>query len=394
MEIVVSCSPGLEALLVQEIKELCPRLDPATEHGAVRIAAEQKLLPEELREIYLRSRLASRMHLSLRSFAAQSPEMLYDQTRRIAWQDFLPPGRSFVIHSRGESKTFDLRYASLKVKDAICDEVRKYHDGERPDVDREDPDFRITLFHRLGRCEISLDLSKDVLHRRGYRVDAGAAPIRENRAAALVRIVEGKADGEENACDPFCGSGTLLIEWAYRKLSAPRSLQFEGEDPIFKIMPDLKADFRSRHRSLTDTFKHNLETRIAKREPMLFASDTSTEALEACRKNLKAAGLEKLARVEKGDALELAAKARVILANPPFGDRLGDTDTSVDLLKAFGRHVKHKLGPCVLGVALSQTGLTKHLGFKPDVKMAVENGPTPLELSVIKIYEGRAPRPS
>jgi 23S rRNA (guanine2445-N2)-methyltransferase / 23S rRNA (guanine2069-N7)-methyltransferase len=393
MELVVSCSPGLEALLAKEITELCPRLDPSIEHGAVRMQAPLEPTDDELREIYLRSRLASRIHSSLRSFAAQNAAMLYDQTRRVAWQDFLSPEKSFIVHSRGESKAFDLRFAGLKVKDAICDEVRKHFQGERPNVDRENPDVRITLFHRLGRCEISLDLSRDVLHRRGYRMDAGEAPLRENRAAALVRLTASLAEGHEEAHDPFCGSGTLLIEWASLVLGAPRALSFDGEDPLFKLRPDLKDSFRKRHQELMQQYRKNIEKRVASGVLLITGSDTSTTALEAARKNLKAAGLEKVCRLEKGDALKLETKARVLLANPPYGERLEDTDAAIEILKVFGRHVKHHLGPCTLGVALAKTGLTKHLGFKPDLKLAVDNGPIPIELSVIKIYAGRAPRP-
>ncbi|MEO5667377.1 MAG: THUMP domain-containing protein [Bdellovibrionota bacterium] len=394
MELIVSCSPGLEALLCEEIKELCPRLEPSAEHGAVRIPETDTIEDLELREIYLKSRLASRIHMSLREFSATNAAMLYDQTRRIAWQDFLPPEKSFIIHTRGEADAFDLRFASLKVKDAICDEVRKHFQGERPNVDKEHADFRIALFFRKGRCEISLDLSSDVLHRRGYRVDAGEAPIRENRAAALIRITEANAGENEDAHDPFCGSGTLLIEWASRKLGAPRSLVFHGDDPLFKLRPELKKDFEKAHKELMSEYRKRVEERASAKQILVRGSDLSTEALEAARKNLKAAGLEKISKLEKADATTLQTTARVILANPPYGERLQDTDAAVELLKTFGRHVKHKLGPCTLGVALAKTGLTKHLGFKPDVKMSVENGPIPIELSVIRIYEGRAPRPT
>jgi 23S rRNA (guanine2445-N2)-methyltransferase / 23S rRNA (guanine2069-N7)-methyltransferase len=394
MEIVVVCSPGLEKLLVEEIKELCPRLDPVAEHGAVRLAGDSEVSDAELREIYLKSRLSSRLQLKLKDFAAQNPAMLYDQIRRVEWQKFLAPEKSFLIHTRGESKVFDLRFAGLKAKDAICDEIRKHFQGERPNVDRENPDFRVTLFFRLGRCEVSLDLTRDVLHRRGYRLDAGEAPIRENRAAALVRLVEAHAGEALEAHDPFCGSGTLVIEWAMRKLGAPRALSFDGDDPLFKLRPELKKDFLEGHKALVASYRQKVEARACEtREPLLRGSDTSAQALESARKNLKAAGLEKIAHLEKADATALETKARVILANPPYGERIGDQDSAIELLKTFGRHVKHKLGPCTLGVALAKTGLTKHLGFKPDVKLQVENGPVPIELSVIKIYEGRAPRP-
>ena len=391
MELVVSCSPGLEALLCEEIRELCPHLEPVSEHGAVRMSTPP-VESADLQEIYLKSRLASRLHLSLREFSATNAAMLYDQARRVAWQDFLPPEKSFIVHTRGESDAFDLRFAGLKVKDAICDEVRKHFQGERPNVDRETPDFRVTLFFRKGRCEISLDLTGDVLHRRGYRVDAGEAPLRENRAAALVRMTEALAPNAEVAHDPFCGSGTLLIEWASRKLRAPRSLNFDAGDPLFKLKPELKSPFMNAHKALLTGYRDRIATRAGKGEILIIGSDTSDKALEATRKNLKAAGLEKICRLEKANALELSTEAPVILANPPYGERLQDAEAAIETLKAFGRHIKHKLGARTLGVALAKTGLTKHLGFKPDAKLPVENGPVPLELSVIRIYEGRATR--
>ncbi len=205
---LVTTAAGLESLLLEELADLGLEAEP-TPAGALVLKTDW----DGAARILTRSRIASRLLLSIREFSAGHAAMLYDQVRRIDWPKIFSPDDSIAIRGHGATHGTDytLSFASLKIKDAICDEFR-YSGLPRPDVDRADPRVRLTAFFHGGRCELSIDLSGRPLHRRGYREEGAAAPMRENRAAALLRFAG--YDGSTPLVDPFCGSGTIVIEAA------------------------------------------------------------------------------------------------------------------------------------------------------------------------------------
>lgn len=390
MEIILSCSPGLEGLLKEEILELCPELSEdklVSHHGALYC----ELREQDLQQIYLFSRLGSRMHLTLRNFAAHTPAMLYDQVRRVNWTDYFGVHQTFQVQTRGKSDAFEMPFATLKIKDAVCDEFRKLTPmQERPNVSKENPDFTITAFFEptSGRCVLSLDLTRDVLHRRGYRKVAGKAPLRENKAAALVRLANkhlSESDKPDFIVDPFCGSGTILFEFILNHFKAPRMLRLEARDPIFKVFPKLESPSRSQHALAWNTY----QAQVTKNSlPPIIGRDWDEFQLDGARENAKILGLERLIRFEKGDALEFSKTNCLFFGNPPFGERLGDAEKTKELLHNWGRKIKFEMSPATIALALARTGLSKHLGFRPDLKLQVENGPVPLELCICKVYSG------
>lgn len=386
MDIILSCSPGLEKLLQEELRELCPELNNVeTRHGAVALSPTEN----ELEKIYVFSKLTSRIHLTLKNFAAHNPEMLYDQVRRVAWPDYFSVKNTFQVQTRGRSENFETSFATLKIKDAVCDEFRKRTPSqERPSVSKENPDFTITAFFdaHSGRCELSLDLTREVLHRRGYRKVAGKAPLRENKAAALLQLIPAEAESQaQMVVDPFCGSGTILFEYVLKKFKAPRMLQFEGRDPIFKLFPKLEPSSRSQHAHAWNHYRAQIKPGSL---PPLLARDWDEFQLDGARENAKILGLQSIIRFEKGDALQFKEKNALIFCNPPFGERLGDAEQSQELLQKWGKQIKFEMSPCTIALALARTGLSKHLGFRPNIKIQVENGPVPLELCVCQVYAG------
>ena len=317
MRLIVTCAPGLEALLEAELREL-----------GLEASADGKGIATldggwaEAARVLVRSRIAARVLRSVRRFSARTGPMLYDQVRRIRWEEHLDLESTFAIVPTGSAEGTDyaLSWAGLRIKDAICDELRK-RIGDRPDVRREDPDVRIAAHLGGGRCELSLDLTGAPLHRRSYRPDGAEAPLRENRAAALLRFAG--YTGDEPVVDPFCGSGTLLIEAALiATRTAPGLLRAPDATRLWRRVPDARAALD------TERSRASRERRKVPPEGAypLWGSDVDKEALRAARTNARRAGMERWIRVRRGDARELEVRDRLVIANPPWGERLGSPE--------------------------------------------------------------------
>jgi putative N6-adenine-specific DNA methylase len=379
--LIVTTAPGLEKLLEDELKRLLPAAcDIKSEaKGALTVTGP---LWETLAPLLLESRLASRVLLSLRNFAARNAAMLYDQVRRIAWAEFVDGAKTLAVFAHGNPQDSDmtLSFAPLKIKDAICDEVKK-QGKERPDISRTDPDVRVEAFLHSGRCEISVDLVGLPLHRRGYRHDSREAPLRENRAAGLLMFAG--YDGTQALTDPFCGSGTIAIEAALMALKRPPGLVRPLSSlAIWKIFPECRPHL-DRHRT-------QLEKAALKDTPApIVASDISKKNVHAARENAERAGVEHAIRFEVRDARELK-RPGLIVSNPPFGDRTGESPAkAAELLGEFTRQVKHFCAPATMAFILPKGPLEHAVGMKPSKRMEVENGPMDARYSVFEVYAGR-----
>ena len=358
---VVTCSPGLEALLTEELEELGVHAEPGFQ-GAVNLSCTF----EDALKVAFHSRIASKVLLSLKVFSAKNAEMLYDQVRRINWPEYFTQDETFVISSHGESVPgLKVSFASLKVKDAICDEFKK-RGFERPNVDRSNPDLRIEAFFSNGKCELSLDLFREPLHRRSHKEESGEAPLRENRAAALLRFAGYK--GQEDLYDPFCGSGTILTEAALIALNIPPGLA-RGTDPSIALRwaPGLKDYWNQMQSKCRDEIKKKPDHLIA-------GSDNSPKEVRICLKNLENLKLSKHVKIFQKDALSLELKDGLIASNPPFGDRIMTEEKAVDLLAKFCSQLKHNSKGVHLALFLKKGPLEKAPGLRSKRKMTIQNG--------------------
>jgi len=374
---IVTSAPGLEELLAQELITL--DIEPTREpSGAVTFEGDWT----HAARVLVGSRIAGRVHVSLRRFASASRAMLYDQVRRIDWPQLFDSTRSFSVKASGSTRgtDFTLSYAPLRIKDAVCDEFRKC--GHlRPNVDRQDPDVRLSAFFHEGRCELSLDLCGEALHRRGYRKEGALAPLRENRAAALLLFCG--YDGSKPFVDPFCGSGTLAIEAALiATRTAPGLLRPTERFAIVRLFPETTA--------ILERVKERA-TLLRLDEPPhpITGRDLSGEALDVARSNARRAGMEHTVRFEAGDAREITAADSWIVTNPPYGERLGDVAEARELLDAFVRQVKHHAVGSTLGLVVPRGDLEKSVGLRPQKRLAVESGPLGLRYLCFAIRAGR-----
>ncbi len=374
MRLIATTAPGLEQLLAEELGALDLGAVETTP-GAVTFETDW---PGAAR-VLVRSRIASRLLLSIRRFAARSEAMLYDQTRRVPWTEHLRPGATIAVFAHGSTTgtSYPLRFAALKVKDAVCDEMRKLT-GDRPDVSRTQPDVRIEALFVGRRAELSIDLSGEPLHRRGWRLAGGEAPLRENRAAALVRLA-GPSTGR-TLVDPFCGSGTIAIEAAL--VATQRAPALDRPLDAFactRLYPESRdAIAAEQARAATEVLATPLFP--------IRASDLAEDVLAEARENAARARVAHAITFVRADARELEIADAVIVANPPYGERVATVSEAATLISAFTRQLKHHAKGSRLALVLPQGPLEANVGLKPARRVAFSNGPIPSRLLVYELY--------
>jgi putative N6-adenine-specific DNA methylase len=307
-------------------------------------------------------RIANRVLLHLISFPVSTAESLYAGIHAIDWREHLTATSTFAIDAVGT--TTELRhthFTALKVKDAIADRLTETL-GSRPNVDPKDPDVRLVVRLHGGHAHVSLDLSGYSLHRRGYRKDQGVAPLKETLAAAVVRW--SGWDGEEPFVDAMCGSGTFCIEaamWAMKR--AP------GLDRDFGFLrwPNYAERLESSWEALCADAR---ESALDKPPGILIANDQDMRAIAATNTNIAAASLEGLICVTRDDAdrMEIPEGPGLIVANPPYGQRMGDKREIVRMLRRYG------------------SAFTKYEGYRSVILSADEELPSLIGLEL----EGRS----
>jgi len=303
---------GTEDLLAEELKELGARRI-RQDRGGVRFMASL----DEALMVCLWSRIAMRVLYPLGEFEARGAEGLYEAVASVPWEEHLTPETTFAVEATlKDSEHTHTGFVALKVKDAIVDRMREKLKA-RPDVDTRQPDVSVIAHLVRERLSLSLDLCGEPLHRRGYRVRPTPAPLKETLAAALLRA--SGYTGEEGLVDPMCGSGTILIEGG---LIARRRAPGIARDFAVEQWPHLGA----RARELLADLRADARRNERKVEVPLLGFDKDPEALEAARRNVRAAKLAEEIHLEEGDATKLPplpASGGLILTNPPYGDRLG-----------------------------------------------------------------------
>ncbi len=378
------CPGNLDEVLKQEVEAL-PAKITATYPGGVEF--EGTLETAYLANLKLRT--ASRVLLLLKSFKKIfKPEELYDAIQEIEWNKIFTANCTFAIYLT-ESSTKERRipvnnqFWALKAKDSIVDQFRE-HSDERPSIDRNDPDITIRLHLHDQLLKVYLDLSGPSLHERGYRGPTLAAPMKENLAAGLLLLA-----GWDKLCetgtalvDPFCGSGTILIEAALIATHTAPGL-FRTRFGFMSWLdhdPDLfeKVHARLKSERVTD-FK-----KISK----IVGSDMSKEAIIVTQENLKRAGLENAVqmKISKFEDTRAFQSKGIIVTNPPYGVRLDEIDSLRATYQAMGTTFKHQYKGWDAAVITSEKTLMHSIGLKPSKKWSLYNGGLESQFSLFKLY--------
>ncbi len=321
-----TCPRGLELLLADELRGLNAEKVHAV-GGGVQFAGDFFLCYR----INLESRLASRVLWQVASGGYSSEADIYRISQAPRWTDFFEPARTIRVDvSATKSPLASLNFATLKIKDAVCDKMRSLS-GRRPSVDTRAPDVPLQAHLTERDFTLYLDTSGEPLFKRGRRLAAGEAPLRENLAAGILRLA-GWTPGIP-LLDPMCGSGTILLEAAHMALDIAPGL---GRHFAFEKFKNFDS---RRWRELT---QQAAACRRAKRRLAIYGSDLSLDAVNAARTNLAAAGMDKIVNLKKADVLELTAPENegIIVTNPPYGVRLGEQEELADFYPKLGDVLK------------------------------------------------------
>jgi putative N6-adenine-specific DNA methylase len=325
------------------------------------------------------SRLLSRVLAPLMTFYCDNPNVLLKTAEQIAWEELFPIDKTFAISaSVSNSKITNSLYASLCLKDGIADYFRAKF-GKRPDVDTSNPDIRFNLHIEKDRAVISLDTSGESLHKRGYRLLAGEAPMQETLAAAIIRI--SKWNGDRPLLDCMCGSGTILAEalMHYCKIPAQKLRSkfgfFNMPDFDKKAWEDLKENYDKEIRPLP--------------KGLINGSDQSFEAIKVAQANLS--------RLPFYDSIDLSCKSfgqitqfenGTLITNPPYGIRLGKITEVQELYKELGDFIKQKCTGTSAFIYTGEPTLRKYIGLKTTKRIPLANGKLEGVLLQIDSYEG------
>ena len=310
----------LESLLAEELRGLGAEEVSETPAG-VRFQGD---LPTAYR-ICLFSRLANRVLLVVAGFPVSTTDDLYDNVKSIDWSSHMDTDSTFAVDlTKKRSEIGHTKFAALRVKDAVVDQFRERF-GTRPSVSLERPDIRLNVHIDRGHAQLSLDLSGESLHRRGYRTGRVVAPLKENLAAAILRRGDWPEISQQGGgfIDPMCGSGTLVIEAA---------LMAGG------IAPGMMRDYfgflgwKGHDAKCWEALKHEAETRKSigiQQLPPIIGYDEDKHAIVTAWANVENAGLHGLVHIEKKVATDIEplqsfnGKPGLIAVNPPYGKRLG-----------------------------------------------------------------------
>ena len=372
--ILVKTFQGLEEILAAELVKLGAIDNLQIHRRAVSFDGNLELLYKA----NLCLRTAIRVLKPIKTFKATSADEVYDEIKKMNWEEYLNLEKTFSIDSTVYSDIFThSKFVTYRVKDAICDYFTE-KTGKRPSVRLDEPDVMLNIHISNDTCTLSLDSSGESLHKRGYRVSQNDAPLNEALAAGLILLTGW--DGNSDFIDPMCGSGTLLIEAAMIALNIPpgiyrKEFAFEKWADFDEELFDKLYNDQSGERE----FKHKI-----------YGSDISPKAIKTAEANVKSAALGKYIelKVLPVQQLEPPTKNGTIVINPPYGERI-TSDDIFGLYAAIGERLKHHFAGYEAWIISSHKECLYKIGLKPAKKIKMLNGALECEYCKYEIFSGK-----
>lgn len=405
-----SCPTGLEELLAAEIKALeYEKLSVVK--GGVHFLGQPKMALE----LMLSSRIASRIYKKAYEFNIRTEKDLYYRAKEIMWKEIFELGQTFKISvvqgkSLDGSKRSQFKssiFLAQNLKDGIVDRFRDDCEGERPSVEKDQPDMNILLRVEpvddensdIEIAHVLFDMCGQPLSHRGYRTGTFTAPLKENLAAGLV-LLSGYT-GEETFIDPMCGSGTIIIESLLIKGDIPPSYlalheMLNNEDEhYFDFQKHLWFAQDENHptewKALLDLYLEKARDGFEKLEKSTvktIASDRQRFALQCFDENIKAADLLEFVEINEDDAttIEAPSEAGILICNPPYGERIGSNDQLPALYYDFGENLKKNFKNYKAYVFTGNLALIKKISLRTTKKHILFNGSIDSRLAEYLLY--------
>lgn len=383
-----TCPKGLEDLLSKEISDSGAEIT-GNSISVVYFGADIA----QLYRLCLWTRVANRVFLRLLS-TDQSPPIendlaLYSSISGIPWEDYLDPEKTIAVDFIGTNKAINnTQFGAVRVKDAVVDRLRDKL-GRRPDVAKIDPDIRIQVRLAKGKVQVGLDMAGQSLHQRGYRQLQGAAPIKENLAAAILMRLDWANLSQQGfkLVDPMCGSGTFLIEAALIHLNCAPGLWRSrfGFHAWLGHNEALWQEIRSEAQVSFDRRRGKIES------PCILGFDQSPKMVDHAKVNCAEIDLLSLIDVQVGDVAnfqlpESWRDARgLVLCNPPYGERLGEVEALRSTYFELANAVKRICPNWVFGVFTGNSELAREMRMRPKKINKFHNGALPCELFVYDV---------
>ena len=374
---------GMEPLLAAELESL-GGAEVKQERAGVRFSGDLEIAYKAC----LWSRLASRILLPLVNFEALDPEQLYTEVLKVDWSEHLSATNTLAVDcTLVSSKINHTRYGALRVKDAIVDQFRS-RSGERPSVSVERPDLRLNLHIYKDQATLSLDLSGESLHRRGYRIDGVHAPLKENLAAAIL-IRSGWPDicaAGGALVDPLCGSGTLPLEAGLIATdTAPGLLR-----TYFGFLGWKQHDV-TLWESLVEIARQQNLVGMEKKIAPIVGYDSDNRAIKAAWQHAQNAGLDKIIHFERRTLRELTAPGGIssglLVANPPYGERLGVASELPPFYNLLGEKMAGQCPGWKAAVITSSPQLGRSIGLRAGKINVLYNGALKCQLLQFELNE-------
>jgi len=330
-------------------------------------------------KVNLWSRLAIRVLWQVADGHYRSEDDLYEVAMSLDWPSLFDVSRTIAVTTVGKSSPLkSLNFVTLRIKDAVCDRFRAAV-GERPSVETRDPQVPITLFLSEEKFTLYLDLSGSPLNRRGYRVEAAAAPLNENLAAGLLKLSGWTPDIP--LYDPMMGGGTILLEAALIALN---------------IAPGINRHFSFENLANFDMIewqrlRKNAQAEAREPEPLaIFGSDLDPLMVRAAGLNLKAAGVFDCVRLMEADFLNVdpPVPEGIIVSNPPYGVRLGSEDDLIAFYHAIGDNLKQHFPGWTACMISGDPEFPKAIGLKASRRTPLFNGPLECRLYEYRLVAG------
>ncbi|WP_330205177.1 class I SAM-dependent RNA methyltransferase [Cyanobacterium sp. Dongsha4] len=365
-------SRGLEEITAQELTTLGAK-EVKTDFTGVHFQGDKELLYR----VNLWGRTIFRVLKPIATIKSQTPQQLFRNVQKIDWSEFLQPQQTLAIRCTGKNDQLNhSHFTAIQIKNAIVEQQQKYH-KVRSNIDTDSPDIVINAHIHHDECILSLDSTGESLHRRGYRPAVGLAPLKETLGAALLYIAEW--DSSIPLYDPFCGSGTILIEGALMGLNIAPGLyrhQF-----CFENWQDYDHNL---WQHLIDEARKSQKTDL----PPIVGTDIDSSIIKQAQHNAKTCQIANHVEFFQRHLVDATppAESGILICNPPYGKRLEDTEALFPLYKLLGDILKQRFKGWTAYILTGNKLLTKKVGLRTSRRIAINNGGIDCTLLKYELY--------
>jgi putative N6-adenine-specific DNA methylase len=378
LQITLKTFFGLEQVLKEELEEFG--------YKNIELLNRAVQLEGSWQDVYflnLNCRCALSVLVQIASFPIKTEEDLYKKALKIKWDDYFSIDKTFAIKGAVFSKIFNnSQYPMLVVKDAVVDYFMKI-ENDRPSVNIKNPQLLFDVYIKDFQVTISLNTSGAPLYQRGYRLETGEAPINEVLAAGMIRL--SGWDRKSTFIDPFCGSGTLLIEAGLLAANIPSCI--ERQHFAFK-------NFKNFESNLWEEIQKNAIKSIKKLDVKIIGSDINADMVFIAKRNLRALPIARYVEISVNSFEEISnlkIDNGILITNPPYGERLNiqrNQEAIEELYEKLGSWFKKELQGFNCWVISSNLDALKFVGLKPSRKIKLFNGDLECSFRLYQMYDG------